>query len=82
MEIVISGFAPETTEADLREAMETYGAHVLSINILISNNPDRYVAMIDVETDELGCKVLVEKVNGLVWNGHRLRAGYFLQHHI
>ncbi|HHJ17266.1 MAG TPA: RNA-binding protein [Gammaproteobacteria bacterium] len=78
MEIIISGFPPETTEDEIKEALESHGAPILEVKIMESNDVDRYTATVDVDTDETGCRVLAEKVNGTVWKGKKLRANYFL----
>ncbi|WP_456406011.1 hypothetical protein [Thiolapillus sp.] len=78
MHIGISGFPPETSEADIREPLEEFGAIVKEITIQPSDQEDRYLAIVDVDTDETGCKVLVEKINGKIWKGKRLRAIQYL----
>ena len=78
MEIIIAGFPPDTTEDEIKEALEGYGAPTLEVKIMESNDPDRYTAAVDVDTDETGCRVLAEKINGTVWKGKKLRANYFL----
>ena len=78
MHISISGFPPETTEDELREPLEEYGAVIKHITIEPSKNKDNYTAIIDVDTDETGCKLLAEKINGHIWKGKRLRARYYL----
>ena len=80
MEIIIAGFPPETTEDEIKEALETYGVTTCKVTILKSHDPSRYTATVDVDTDETGCRVLAEKINGTVWKGKKLRANYFLSH--
>ncbi|MEA3291172.1 MAG: RNA-binding protein, partial [Pseudomonadota bacterium] len=78
MNIGISGFPPDTSEADIREALEKYGAIINKITIQPSKREDGYLANVDVDTDETGCKVLVEKINGVFWKGRKLRAHSYL----
>ncbi len=78
MHISISGFPPDTTEQDLREPLEEFGAIVKSIRIEPSDDDHNYLALIDVDTDETGCKVLADRINGHVWKGRKLRARYYL----
>ena len=77
MNIGISGFPPDTSEEEIREALEEFGAVVTSVMITTSEDPDRYVATVDIDTDKLGMKVIAEKINGTVGKGKRLVAmGY------
>ena len=77
MNIGISGFPPDTSEEEIREALEEFGAVVTSVMITPSEDPDRYVATVDIDTDKLGMKVIADKINGTVWKGKRLVAmGY------
>ncbi|WP_457676447.1 hypothetical protein [Thiolapillus sp.] len=78
MHISISGFPPDTTEQDLREPLEEFGAIVKNIRIEPSDDDHNYLALIDVDTDETGCKVLADRINGHVWKGRKLRARYYL----
>lgn len=78
MHISVSGFPPDTTEEELKEPLEEFGAAVKSIKIEPSEDDHNYMALIDVDTDETGCKILAEKINGRVWKGRKLRARYFL----
>jgi hypothetical protein len=78
MHISISGFLPETTEEELREPLEEFGAVVKGITIEPSEDDHNYMAIVDVDTDEIGCKVLADKINGKVWKGRKLRARYYL----
>ena len=78
MKITVSGFPPDTTEEEIREAIEDYGAAVTSVTVDPSEDPSEYLAVIDVDTDETGCKVLVDAINGLVWKDRTLRAQRFL----
>ena len=78
MHISVSGFPPDTTEEELREPLEEFGAIIKNIKIEPSEDDHNYMALIDVDTDETGCKILAEKINGRVWKGRKLRARYFL----
>ncbi|WP_293688127.1 RNA recognition motif domain-containing protein [Thiolapillus sp.] len=78
MHISISGFPPDTTIEELREPLEEYGAVIRDLTIEPSNNEDNYIAMVDVDTDDTGCKILAEKINGRIWKGKKLRARHFL----
>lgn len=78
MNIGISGFPPDTTEAEIREALENFGAVVNSISIEPSEKEGGYLATVDVDTDETGCKVLAEQINGKLWKGKQLRATAYL----
>ncbi len=78
MHISISGFLPETTEEELRTPLEEFGAVVKSIRIEPSEDDHNYMAIVDVDTDEAGCRVLADKINGKVWKGRKLRARYYL----
>ena len=78
MNIGISGFTPNTTEDEIREALEKFGAVVRDVKITPSDDPNRYLATVDIDTDKLGMKVIAEKVNGTVWKGKRLSASGFL----
>ena len=78
MNIGISGFTPDTTEEEIREALEKFGAVVNSVKITASNDPGRFVATVDIDTDKLGMKVIAEKINGTVWKGKRLTATGYL----
>jgi hypothetical protein len=77
MNIGISGFHPDTTEEEIRTGLEKFGAVVNSVVITPSEDPDRYVATVDIDTDKLGMKVIADKINGKIWKGKRLVAmGY------
>ncbi|UCE89824.1 MAG: hypothetical protein JSW10_03060 [Pseudomonadota bacterium] len=78
MRIMIGGFPPDTTEDEIRKALEDYGVEVKGLSIQTPNNLARYLATVDVDLDKTGCKVLTEKINNRFWKGHRLKADYFL----
>ncbi|WP_041066868.1 hypothetical protein [Thiolapillus brandeum] len=78
MHISVSGFPPGTTEEELREPLEEFGAVIKSIKIEPSEDDHNQMALINVDTDETGCKILAEKINGRIWKGRKLRARYFL----
>ncbi|WP_456444753.1 hypothetical protein [Thiolapillus sp.] len=78
MHISVSGFPPDTTEEELREPLEEFGAVIKNIKIEPSADDHNYMALINVDTNETGCKILAEKINGRVWKGRKLRARYFL----
>ena len=78
MNIGISGFTPDTTEEEIQEALEKFGATVRSVKITTSDDLDRYLATVDIDTDKLGMKVIAEKINGTVWKGKRLAATGYL----
>jgi len=54
--------------------LEEFGVPVKEITIQTSKNDDRYLAIIDVDTDEAGCKYLVGRLNGKVGKGQKLVA--------
>ena len=76
MNIRIAGFDQDTTEDEIREALENFGVGVGEITMEPSDNPQRRFALIGVDTDETGCQVIVDKVNGKAWKGRRLEAEY------
>lgn len=78
MHISIMGFPPGTSEAEIREPLEEYGAIINKITIQPSDMEDRWLAIVDLETDATGRKVLAEKINGRVWKGRKLRAINYL----
>lgn len=78
MHISIGGFPPGTTEAEIREPLEEFGAVINEITIQSSEKDGGYMAIVDVDTDETGCKVLAEKINGKLWKGVALRAKSYL----
>lgn len=78
MHISIGGFPPGTTEAEIREPLEEFGAVINEITIQSSEKDGGYIAIVDVDTDETGCKVLAEKINGKLWKGVALRAKSYL----
>ena len=78
MKITIGGFPPDTTEEEIREPLEQFGAVINSITIEKSKLDDGQMAVLDVDTDETGCKVLAEKINGTLWKGRKLRAHSYL----
>ena len=78
MKISIGGFPPDTTETEIREPLEEFGAVINKITIQPSEKESRYMAILDVDTDEAGCKVLAEQINGKVWKGRKLRARSYL----
>lgn len=78
MKIAVRGFPPETTEEEIREALEKYGAVVEKIVIEPAKNPEEYLALIEIDTDETGCQVLADAINGTVWKDRRLRADRFM----
>jgi len=78
MNIGISGFPPDTSEEEIREALEEFGAVVTSVMITPSEDPDRYVANVNIDTDKLGMKVIADKINGTVWKGKKLAASGYL----
>jgi len=76
--IGVSGFAEDTTVEEVKEALESYGAPIISVEFKESEDPARILALIDVDTNEIGCKVLAEKIDGHVWKGRKLRAQSYL----
>jgi len=72
MKISIRGFETGTTEKEIRESLEDYGVVVSDVNILKSEADDRYLAVLDLDTDEAGVKYLVKRLNGRVWKGKTL----------
>ena len=63
---------------EIREALENYGAVVNKVTIEAPEKEGRYLAIVDVDTDETGVKVLTEQINGRVWKGQKLRANAYL----
>jgi len=74
MHISVRGFPSGTSEAEIREPLEELGVKVLDVTIQSSENDDRHLAIIDIDTDEAGCKYLVDRLNGRVWKGQKLVA--------
>jgi len=58
MDISIGGFPPDTTEAEIREPLEEFGAVINKITIQPSEKEGGYMAIVDVDTDETGCMLL------------------------
>ncbi len=77
MQIAVSGFAPETTQEEIRKALENYGVVVDEITIYPSDNPERYLAVIGVDADETGAQVIIKAIHGKSWKGRRLSAEFF-----
>jgi len=77
MHISIGGFPEEVDEAQIREALEAYGAEVESVT-LEPDSGGHTLAVVEVATDKTGAKILAEAINGRIWQGHRLRARAFL----
>ena len=78
MRISISGFPADTTDEEIRSAFEDFGATVNGITMEPSDDGKRTLAVVDVDTDETGAKMLAEKINGHIWKGQRLRARAYL----
>ena len=78
MHIGISGFPAGTTEEEVKAALESYGAPIISVEFKESDDPERIVALVDVDTNEIGRKVLAEKIDGHVWKGRKLSAQSYL----
>ncbi len=78
MKISIGGFPPDTTEEEIRKPLEEFGAVINKISIQPSEKEGGYMAILDVDTDETGCKVLAEQINGKMWKGKQLRARSFM----
>jgi nucleoside-triphosphatase THEP1 len=76
--LLISGFPKDTTAEEIREALEASGVPVTGIVIEPGSSEDRNVALVDVDTDATGMRVLTERLDGFVWKGHRLRAEHTL----
>ena len=74
MNLSIRGFPADTTEQEIRDALEKFGAKVNSVEIMLSENPDRHLAVVDIDTDRLGIDVIADRINGVVWKGKRLVA--------
>lgn len=78
MHISISGFPADTSEEEIREALEESGATVTKITMEPSDSGKRTLAVVDVDTDETGAKVIAERIDGHVWKGRRLTARAYL----
>ncbi len=78
MRISISGFPEDTSESEIRTALEDFGATVKQITMEPSDDGKRTLAVVDVDTDETGAKIIAEKINGRIWKGRRLRARAYL----
>lgn len=74
MNIFVRGFPPDTTSEEIKQAIQDFGAPVNKVDIQPSDDPDRYVAVIDTPVDNTGARVLAEKINGTVWKGKKLVA--------
>ncbi len=72
------GISPDTNEVEIRESLEEFGAVINKITIQSSDKEGGYLAMVDVDTDKTGCKVLVDNINGKLWKGRKLQATAFL----
>jgi hypothetical protein len=69
----IGGFPAEVEEKEIREALAAYGVPITDVT-LAPDSGGHTLALVDVDTDELGAKALAEKLNGHIWRGRRLRA--------
>ena len=79
MHISIRGFSPETSEQEIRQALEDFGVQVNSITYKTDEASGSVpLAIVDVETDQLGAKVLAEHIDGRFWKGKKLRARSYL----
>ena len=78
MHITISGFPPDTTTEDLRAPLEEFGAKVRDISIQPSKDQSAYMAIVEVDTDKTGAKVLANKIDGKIWRGKKLRSRYYI----
>ena len=78
MNLGISGFPPDTTEEEVHEALEKFGAVIQGVIITPSTDPDRYLATVTIDTNRTGIKVLAKKIDGTTWKGKRLSAADFL----
>jgi hypothetical protein len=78
MNIAIRGFPSDTTEDEIRTALEEYGVPVERLTIHPSDDQNRFLAVVSVDTNQAGIKVLAQKINGQVWKGQQLSAEYFL----
>jgi len=78
MHISISGFPADTGEDEIRTALEAFGATVNAITMEPSDNGKRPLAVVDVDTDETGAKIIAERINGHIWKGKRLLARAYL----
>ncbi|HHH47129.1 MAG TPA: hypothetical protein ENK53_09020 [Thiotrichales bacterium] len=76
--LLIAGFARGTTADEIRQALEKAGVPVTEIRIEMGNREGRDVALVGVDTDETGIRVLAERIDGFVWKGHRLQAEHTL----
>ena len=76
--LLISGFPKETSEGEIRGALESAGVPVKAILIERQGSEERPIALVEVDTDRNGMRVLTERLDGLVWKGHRLRAEHTL----
>lgn len=78
MDIAIAGFPAETTEDEIRAALEEYGVVVTSVSIERPEGEGNHLATVGVDLDESGAKVLVRKIDGSFYKGQRLRAENYL----
>ncbi len=78
MKIAVGGFEPDTTEDEIRLALEKYGAVINSVTIQESDDESKYLAVIDVDTNEAGANVLVKNIDGHIWKDRKLSAMKFL----
>jgi hypothetical protein len=78
MHLSISGFPDDTEEEEIRTALEEFGATVNTITMEPSDDGGHTLALVDVDTDDTGAKIIAEKINGRIWKGKRLRARAYL----
>ena len=74
MKIGIAGFPPDTTEEEIGQALKDFGVPVKHVVIESSNDPGRFLAVVDAEVDETGARVLVDLINNKMWKGKMLQA--------
>ena len=74
MKIGIAGFPPNTTEEEISQALKDFGVPVRHVLIEQSNDPNRFLAVVDAEVDETGARVLVDLINNKMWKGKMLEA--------
>ncbi len=77
-QLLIFGFPKGTTVEEIREALEAAGVPVARVQIEPGTHQGADVALVGVDTDATGIRVLAQRLNGLVWKGHRLEAEYTL----
>ncbi len=74
MNILIGGLPDETNKSELRQMLEALGCPVVAIRLFESSYHNRGTAVVELNTNELGCNAMAKQINGHYWHVHKLRA--------